>query len=64
MNKIIKFLDELNDEELFELEKDIKSVTIQKFIEQKNHQAFTQWFCNFNYNLIFKFAHLQIFKLL
>jgi hypothetical protein len=35
MSKTIKFLDELNDEELFEFEKDLKSGTIQKFIEQK-----------------------------
>jgi len=35
MNKTIKFLDELSDEELFEFEKDIKSGSIQKFIEQK-----------------------------
>jgi len=35
MNKIIRFLDELSDEELFEFEKDIKSGTINKFIEQK-----------------------------
>jgi hypothetical protein len=35
MNDVIKFLDELNDEELFEFEKDLKSGTIQKFIEQK-----------------------------
>ena len=35
MNKIIRFLDELNDEELFEFEKDIKTGTIQKFIDQK-----------------------------
>jgi len=35
MNKVIQFLDELNDEDLFELEKDIKSGTIQKFINQK-----------------------------
>lgn len=35
MNKIIKFLDELNDEEITEFEKDLKAGTIQKFIEQK-----------------------------
>jgi hypothetical protein len=35
MNKIIKFLDELNDEELFEFEKDVKTGTIQKFVDQK-----------------------------
>ncbi len=35
MNKIVRFLDELNDEEIYEFEKDIKSGTIQKFIDQK-----------------------------
>jgi len=35
MNNFIKFLDELNDDELHEFEKDVKSGTIQKFIEQK-----------------------------
>jgi hypothetical protein len=35
MGKIIKFLDELNDEEIDELEKDLRSGTLQKFIEQK-----------------------------
>jgi len=35
MNKVIKFLDELNDEEMYEFEKDIKSGIIQKFIDQK-----------------------------
>jgi UDP-N-acetylmuramyl pentapeptide synthase len=35
MDKIIRFLDELNDEELYEFEKDVKSGTINKFIEQK-----------------------------
>jgi len=35
MNKVIKFLDELNDEEMYEFEKDIKTGTIQKFIDQK-----------------------------
>ena len=35
MNDVIKFLDGLNDEELYEFEKDMKSGTIQKFIEQK-----------------------------
>ena len=35
MNNFIKFLDELSDDELHEFEKDIKSGTIQKFIEQK-----------------------------
>ncbi len=35
MNKIIKSIDELTDEELFEFEKDLKNGNIQKFIEQK-----------------------------
>lgn len=35
MDKIIKFLDELSDEELFTLEKELKDGAIQKFIEQK-----------------------------
>ncbi|MGV8140807.1 MAG: hypothetical protein ACP5NW_00025 [Candidatus Woesearchaeota archaeon] len=35
MSKVIKFLDELNDDEIFELERDIKSGVLQKFIEQK-----------------------------
>lgn len=35
MSKIIKFLDGLEDEDLEELERDLKSGTIQKFIEQK-----------------------------
>lgn len=35
MNKIIRALDELNDEELYEFEKDMKSGVIQKFLEQK-----------------------------
>ena len=35
MNKVIRFLDELNDEELYEFEKDMKSGVVQKFIEQK-----------------------------
>jgi hypothetical protein len=35
MNKVIKFLDELNDEEIYEFEKDLKSGSLQKFIEQK-----------------------------
>jgi len=35
MNKTITFLDELDDEEIVEFEKDLKSGTIQKFIEQK-----------------------------
>jgi hypothetical protein len=35
MNKVIRFLDELSDEELYEFEKDIKSGTINKFIDQK-----------------------------
>jgi hypothetical protein len=35
MNNIIKFLDDLNDVELQEFEKDLKSGTIHKFVEQK-----------------------------
>jgi len=35
MNKIIKLLDELSDDELSEFEKDMKSGNIQKFLEQK-----------------------------
>ena len=35
MSNFIKFLDELNDDELYEFEKDLKSGTIHKFIEQK-----------------------------
>jgi hypothetical protein len=35
MSNIIKLLDEMSDEELYEFEKDIKSGTIQKFIDQK-----------------------------
>jgi hypothetical protein len=35
MINIIKFLDELNDDELYAFEKDIKNGTVQKFIEQK-----------------------------
>jgi spore cortex formation protein SpoVR/YcgB (stage V sporulation) len=35
MSRVSKFLDELNDEELYEFEKDMKSGTLQKFIEQK-----------------------------
>ena len=35
MNNFIKFLDELSDVELHEFEKDIKSGSVQKFIEQK-----------------------------
>ena len=35
MNKVIRFLDELSDEELYEFEKDVKSGTINKFIDQK-----------------------------
>jgi hypothetical protein len=35
MNKITKALDELSDDELFEFEKDLKSGTIQRFLDQK-----------------------------
>ncbi|MGV8171198.1 MAG: hypothetical protein ACP5OA_00720 [Candidatus Woesearchaeota archaeon] len=35
MNKVIKFLDELSDEELYEFEKDMKSGIVNKFVEQK-----------------------------
>jgi hypothetical protein len=35
MNSIFRFLDELNDEELYAFEKDMKNGTIQKFIDQK-----------------------------
>lgn len=35
MNKAIRFIDELNDEELLEFTKDLKNGTIDKLIEQK-----------------------------
>jgi len=35
MDKITKVLDELNDEELFSLEKELKDGTIQRLIDQK-----------------------------